>query len=117
MTAAAIFLYGTLLDRRVLAVRSGDARFRRRRLTPATLAGHRRVVLRGTRYPTLVIDSRAVVHGVLMRPPPDAMRRLAAYEGPPYRLSPIRVATARGPRRVRAWITPRWRADVARAWP
>lgn len=113
----AVFLYGTLLDRRVLARRSGDRRLARRRLMPATLPGHRRVVLRATPYPTLVRDPRHAVRGLLLRPTVDTLRRLAAYEGPPYRLAPVRVTTAHGPRRVRAWITPRWRADPSRDWP
>jgi gamma-glutamylcyclotransferase (GGCT)/AIG2-like uncharacterized protein YtfP len=117
VTGAAIFLYGTLLDRSVLARRSGDARLGRRRLTPATLDGHRRVALRATPYPTLVADAHGTVQGVLLRPSPDALRRLAAYEGLPYRLAPLRVTTAWGPRRVRAWITPPWRADAVRDWP
>lgn len=116
MTRAAIFLYGTLRDRGVLARRSGDARLKRRPLMPATLDGHRRVFLRATPYPTLIADQCRAVQGVLLRPAPEALRRLAAYEGAPYRLMPIRVTAPLGPRRVRAWVTPRWRADPSRDW-
>lgn len=112
-----VFLYGTLLDPGVLALRSGDARLARRRLAPAMLRGYRRVVLRATPYPTLVADPRGRVQGLLLRPTAEALRCLAAYEGSPYRLVPVHVTTARGPRRARAWVTPRWRADVSRAWP
>lgn len=112
-----VFLYGTLLDRGILARRSGDPRLRHRRLMPAVLRGHRRVALRATPYPTLVADARGAVTGLLLRPHAAALRCLAAYEGPPYRLAPVRVATRFGPRRARAWITPRWRADPARGWP
>jgi len=82
VTGAAIFLYGTLLDVRVLARRSGDARLARRRPVPAALDGHCRVVLRATPYPTLV-PGPGIVQGVLLRPTAEALRRLATYEGPP----------------------------------
>lgn len=110
-----LFLYGTLLDPRVLAAQSGEARLARRTV-PACLPGHRRVFLRGTPYPTLLPDAAAAVEGVLVRAGPRALRHLAAYERPPYRLVPIRVLTPRGPCRARAWLTPRWRADPARPW-
>jgi hypothetical protein len=45
-----------------------------------------------------------------------AFRRLSAYEGPQYRLVPVRVATARGPIHARAWLAPCWRA-TAHSWP
>jgi Gamma-glutamyl cyclotransferase, AIG2-like len=110
-----LFLYGTLLDPRVLAVQSGEAGLAWRAV-PARLPGHRRVFLRGTPYPTLLPDAEATVEGVLVRAGPRPLRRLAAYEGPPYRLVPIRVLTTRGPCRARAWLAPRWRADPTRPW-
>jgi len=112
---APIFLYGTLLDASVLARRSGDPGLARRAV-PARLAGHARVTLRGTPYPTLVPDARGVVDGVLVRPTPRALAALAAYEGASYRLVPVRVTTPRGACRARAWMAPRWRADRRRAW-
>ncbi|MBW8271269.1 gamma-glutamylcyclotransferase family protein [Caldovatus aquaticus] len=111
-----LFLYGTLLDPRRLAALSGEARLARRAV-PALLPGHRRVRLRGTPYPTLLPDPEAAVRGLLLpRVGAAALRRLAAYEGPPYRLAPVRVLTPRGPCRARAWLAPRWRADAARGW-
>ncbi|HWX47551.1 MAG TPA: gamma-glutamylcyclotransferase family protein [Roseomonas sp.] len=77
--------------------------------------GFRRVVLRGTPYPTLTPGPDSVA-GLLIRPAPPALARLHAYEGPLYRLLPLRVCTARGPVQARAWMAPPWRA-AARPWP
>ena len=104
-----LFLYGTLLDPRVLARQSGEPRLPRR-LRPAWLTGHARVALRGTPYPTLVARPDTVTEGALLRTGPAAHARLAAYEGAEYRLVPVRVQTRRGPVRARAWMAPRWRA-------
>ena len=41
---------------------------------------------------------------------------LAAYEGACYRLVPVRVETARGWRRARAWVAAHWRAAET-PWP
>ncbi len=108
-----LFLYGSLLDPRVLARQSGEPRLAWR-LRPATLPGHARRPLRGTPYPTLVRQAGAITDGALLRPGPAALRRLAAYEGAEYRLTPVRPLTARGPVRAHAWIAPRWRGDSAR---
>ncbi|WP_345892985.1 gamma-glutamylcyclotransferase family protein [Roseomonas acroporae] len=110
----AVFLYGTLLDPAVLARRSGDPSLARR-ARPAVLHGWRRVILRGTPYPTLLPAPGAEVTGLLIRPGAAAMARLRDYEGPSYRLVPVRVATARGPRNALAWCAARWRAGAA-AW-
>jgi len=115
VTRAPIFLYGTLLDARILARHSGDARLALRSI-PAVLLGHRRVGLRGTPYPTLRRDARAALAGELIRPAPEVLRRLAAYEGGAYRLCPVQVLTPRGPRRARAWFAAAWRAG-ATPWP
>jgi hypothetical protein len=104
-----LFLYGSLLDPKVLARQSGEPRLARR-LRPACLAGYARRPLRGTPYPTLVRQPGAVTAGALLRIGPAAFRRLAAYEGAEYRLAPVRPVTPRGPVRARAWIAPRWRA-------
>lgn len=73
-------------------------------------------MLRGTPYPTLRRGD-GVVEGLLLpRLAPAALARLAAYEGASYALVPIRVATPRGLRRGRAWISARWRAGT-QAWP
>lgn len=115
MVPPPLFLYGTLLDPSVLARRAGEGRLGRR-LVPARLCGWRRVVLRGTPYPTLRRDRGAVTLGAVLRVGPRALARLAAYEGPFYRLEPVRVATPRGPLRARAWVAQRWRADAGRDW-
>lgn len=111
-----LFLYGTLLDARTLARHSGE-RGLPRRLRPARLVGWRRVMLRGTPYPTLLRDPAGVVAGALCRPGAAALRRLAAYEGASYRLLPVcvyvRVCVGPSrPRRARAWAAPRWRAEA-----
>jgi gamma-glutamylcyclotransferase (GGCT)/AIG2-like uncharacterized protein YtfP len=115
MTARPLFLYGTLLDPRVLAARAGQGGLARR-LAPARLPGWRRVALRGTPYPTLVRDPGAATEGAVLRGAlaPAAMARLAAYEGPSYRLVPVRAETAAGDRWARAWVAEAWRADPAR---
>jgi gamma-glutamylcyclotransferase (GGCT)/AIG2-like uncharacterized protein YtfP len=107
--AALLFLYGTLLDPRVLSRRSGE-RGLARRLRPARLEGHARVRLRGTPYPTLVRRPGAETRGAVLRVGPAALRRLAAYEGAQYRLVPVRVETPRGTVRARTWMAARWRA-------
>ena len=110
-----LFLYGTLLDPRVLAAQAGKAGIVRR-LGPARLEGWQRVALRGTPYPTLIPAPGAVTEGAVLRVGPAALARLAAYEGPPYRLVPVRVMTAAGPRRAQAWVGPAWRAAAACPW-
>lgn len=98
-----VFVYGSLLDPDVLARQSGR-RGLMRRAVPAVLPGWRRVALRGTPFPTLVRARRHRVHGLLLRLIGAPKRRLQAYEGKAYRLRPIRVLTARGPRGALAWI-------------
>ncbi len=104
-----LFLYGSLLDPRVLARQSGEPRLARR-LRPAVLPDYARRPLRGTPYPTLIRQAGVVTEGALLRAGPAALRRLAAYEGAEYRLTPVRPLTSRGPVRAHAWIAPRWRA-------
>ena len=107
-----LFLYGTLLDPAVLTRFGGRPRDAR----PAWVSGRRRVLFRGTRFPTL-LPGAGRVEGVLLRPTPTVLARLRTYEGPCYRLYPLRVATRRGTRWARAWLVPRRLADPARAWP
>jgi hypothetical protein len=107
-----LFLYGTLLDRAVLAKRSGDASLSAR-TSPATLTGWRRVRLRGARYPTLDRHRGGDVRGVIVTLPSRALARLAAYEGPRYRLTRIVVQTAKGKTAASAWIAP---AGTRREW-
>jgi gamma-glutamylcyclotransferase (GGCT)/AIG2-like uncharacterized protein YtfP len=109
-----LFLYGTLLRPAVLERMAGQ-RGLARRLRPARLPGHARVLLRGTPYPTLVPRPGAATEGALLRLGPVVLARLAAYEGASYRLVPVRVETGRGPCRARAWVAARWRA-AAEPW-
>ena len=85
------FFYGTLLDRDVMALVIG------RRLPPqayvtAGLPGHARRRAKNATYP-IVVTARsgevpgAVVGGLSHRD----VARLAAYEGPGYRIAPLRV--------------------------
>lgn len=98
----------------MLTREAGDARLHRRAI-PAEAPGFRRVVLRGTPYPTLTPGS-GIVTGLLIRPTPATLTRLRAYEGPFYRLVPLRVRTARGAVQACAWMAPSWRA-APRPWP
>lgn len=107
-----LFLYGTLLDPAVLARFGGRPRTAR----PGWAAGWRRVRFRGTPYPTLLAGPGRV-QGLLLRPAPAVFARLLAYEGPCYRLHPLRVMARRGPLWARAWLVPRCLADPARGWP
>jgi gamma-glutamylcyclotransferase (GGCT)/AIG2-like uncharacterized protein YtfP len=109
-----LFLYGTLLDPPVLARHSGR-RGLMRRAVPALLPRHRRVHLRGTPYPTL-LRGAGQVRGVVLEVAGRVLARLSAYEGPCYRLRPLRVLTRRGPCRVWAWVAPSWRAERGPAW-
>jgi gamma-glutamylcyclotransferase (GGCT)/AIG2-like uncharacterized protein YtfP len=104
-----VFLYGTLMDPAVARRIAGQDRFVRE-ARPALLAGYRRVLLRGTPYPTLVRDARGVVHGLLAEVPPSVLRRLSAYEGPLYRFVAVRVLCAGATLAARAWIAPEGRA-------
>ena len=91
-----LFLYGTLLgDRWAWAAAS-----------PATLIGWRRVALRGTRYPTLRRDRRALWRVRWWMCRHRVLRRLVAYEGPAYRLTRVVVQTASGKTAAYAWIAP-----------
>jgi gamma-glutamylcyclotransferase (GGCT)/AIG2-like uncharacterized protein YtfP len=96
-----LFLYGTLLDPDLLTAFTGRAVS----LTPATLRGWRRVALPNSRYPTLR-RARGVVQGALVTVDRSALARLAAYEGPSYRLTPVVVHRPHGATRAWAWIAP-----------
>ena len=95
----------------MLARRSGDASLPRR-MRPAILHGHARVVFRGTPYPTLIPSPGGRVEGALVRPAPAALAALRRYEGASYRLLPLRVRARQGWCRARAWVVPRWMASA-----
>jgi CBS domain-containing protein len=85
------FFYGTLLDPDVVALVIGR-RLPPRAFVPAILPGHARRRARGMTYPIVVRDPAeevlgAVVGGLTSRD----VARLAAYEGPGYRIAPLRV--------------------------
>lgn len=100
-----LFLYGTLLDPKTLASRSGHPDLPRR-LVPATLMGWQRAEKRGCRYPTLRRHRSGAVRGALLTVPARALAELADYEGSAYRLKRVVVATANGKTTVHAWIAP-----------
>ncbi|MBS0224179.1 MAG: gamma-glutamylcyclotransferase [Proteobacteria bacterium] len=85
------FFYGTLLDRDVTAIVLG------RRLPPqafisATLHGHTRYRARGVTYPIIVRDPNGQVQGAIVQGLSALdVARLAAYEGPRYRIAPLTV--------------------------
>lgn len=85
------FFYGTLLDHDVMALVIGR-RLPPRCFVPAVLSGYARRRARGATYPIVLRDRRssvrgAVVGGLSRRD----VERLAAYEGPRYRIAPRRV--------------------------
>ena len=106
-----LFLYGTLLDAGRLARLAGDPRLPAR-LRPAALRGFRRVAGAG-RYPTLVAERTGRVEGAVLELSAAALARLRAYEGPRYRLTPVRVETQAGPAAAFAWIAG---ATTRRPW-
>jgi gamma-glutamylcyclotransferase (GGCT)/AIG2-like uncharacterized protein YtfP len=104
-----LFLYGTLLEFDVLRRFVPPPLM----LQPAALGGRRRVYLRGEAYPTLVPHT-GHVKGALLRVDTAALRRLRKYEGPRYRLVPVRPRTIGGTVRAHAWIAP---GGTTRPWP
>jgi gamma-glutamylcyclotransferase (GGCT)/AIG2-like uncharacterized protein YtfP len=88
-----LFVYGTLLDDPTI----GPG-------VPAMLNGWRRVGLRGTRYPTLRRERRGSVAGAIIDVPAQVLARLAAYEGPAYRLRRLVVRTDSGKIAAFAWV-------------
>ncbi len=100
-----VFLYGSLLDPTTLAARSGEPGLLHR-LEPAVLDGWCRVRLRGTNWPTLRRAPGAQAQGALLAASASALRSLARYEGPAYRLTPVVVRCGARPVSARAWIAP-----------
>jgi len=85
------FVYGTLLDLDVMALVLGR-RLPPRAYVPASLPGHARWRARSASYPVVVPEPRgevagAVVGGLSARD----VACLAAYEGPGYRIVPLKV--------------------------
>lgn len=88
------FFYGTLLDYDVAALVLG------RRLPPlaftaASLPGHVRRRAKGVTYPIIVQDRRGRVPGAVVSGlNPKDVERLAVFEGPRYRIAPLKVSIA-----------------------
>src|SRR5258708_808701 len=88
------FFYGTLLDRDVMALVLGRL-LPPQAFVPASLLGHARRRAKGASYPVVVRDPRgevagAIVGGLSARD----VTRLTVYEGPGYRVVPLRVRVA-----------------------
>ena len=88
------FFYGTLLDRDVAALVLGR-RLPPRAFVPATLPGHSRWRVQGGSYPISVPDPRGEVSGaIICGLSTGDVARLAAYEGPGYRIVSLKVKVA-----------------------
>ena len=85
------FFYGTLLDRDVAALVLGR-RLPPQAYTEALLPGHVRRRVQGGTYPIVIPDPCGEVPGAIVGGLSDRdVARLAAYEGPGYRVAPLRV--------------------------
>jgi hypothetical protein len=88
------FFYGTLLDRDVASLVLGR-RLAPQAYSPAALPGHARRRVKGASYPIVVRDPRSTVAGAVVGGLSGCdVARLAAYEGPRYRIVPIKVRIA-----------------------
>ena len=89
------FFYGTLLDRDVMALVLGR-RLPPQAFLPASLPGHARRRAKGASYPIVVPDQRAQAKGAIVKGLSRRdVDRLVAYEGPGYRIAPLRVKAQR----------------------
>ena len=85
------FFYGTLLDHDVMALVIGR-RLPPSAFVPARLKGHVRRRANGVSYPILVRDPGGEVEGVVVGGLTRRdVERLSAYEGPRYRIAPLKV--------------------------
>jgi hypothetical protein len=85
------FFYGTLLDHDVMALVIGR-RLPPSAFMPATLKGHVRRRAKGVSYPILVREPGGEVEGVVVGGLTRRdVERLSAYEGPRYRIAPLKV--------------------------
>jgi hypothetical protein len=85
------FFYGTLLDRDVTALVLGR-RLPPQAYTAARLPGHARRRVKNATYPIVIADHSAHVPGAVVGGLSGRdVARLAAYEGPGYRIAPLKV--------------------------
>lgn len=85
------FFYGTLLDHDVTALVLGR-RLPPAAYVPASLLGHARWRAKGASYPVVVADPRREVAGAIVGGLSERdVAYLAAYEGPGYRIVPLKV--------------------------
>ena len=96
-----LFVYGTLQEPALVARLTGKPA----PMQPATLDGLVPVPLVGTLY-VMLARGRGRVSGALILTDRRGLRRLAAYEGPRYRLTRVRprVEGDRTPIHALAWI-------------
>ena len=88
------FFYGTLLDPDVMALVVGR-RLAPSAFAPAILAGHARRRAKGMTYPIVVRAPSEEVHGAVVGGlTTQDVARLAAYEGPGYRIARLKVRVA-----------------------
>jgi hypothetical protein len=86
------FFYGTLLDHDVMALVIGR-RLPPSAFVPAVLKGHARRRAKGVSYPILLRDPGGEVEGVVVGGLTQRdVERLSVFEGPRYRIAPLRVA-------------------------
>ena len=94
------FFYGTLLDHDVMALVIGR-RLPPSAFVPANLKGHVRQRAKGVSYPILQRDPGGEVEGVVVGGLTKRdVERLSAYEGPRYRIAPLKVTIGGKPRKV-----------------
>src|SRR3979409_2603900 len=104
------FFYGTLLDYDVIALVLGR-RLPPAAFVPASLPGHARRRAKSATYPIVVRDPRGAVPGVVVGGlSARDVALLADYEGPGYRVVPLRVRVAGG--MPTGWVL----APGARGW-
>jgi hypothetical protein len=85
------FFYGTLLDLDVASLVLGR-RLPPQAFVPAALPGHARRRVKGASYPIVVRDPKAEVPGAIVGGlSARDVARLAHYEGPRYRIAPLKV--------------------------
>jgi hypothetical protein len=75
-------------------------------MRPSHLTRLAAVASQDARWPTLRRDRAGVVTGAVVPVTAAAARRLAAYEGDAYRLTPVVVTTANGKTAAHVWIAP-----------